>query len=221
METTNTSDERAIVPRWGRGLATFLAVGLLVFALHRYLAGFDQHVRYVRLIADEFASVQLEVIRAHPLSEHLHRLGGSALVLAGLLQFSERLRRRRPALHRAIGRCYVGLAMLAAGSGITMGVTRPFGGISEAVPSVVFGAALIAVTTVALTLALRRRFVAHRAWMIRSFAIALGPMMVRIVYVPLWMVFGLPEREVVGVSFWLGWIINIVIAELWLRRARR
>lgn len=219
MERSTSREEAGIVPRWGRGTALFLAVGLLVFALHRYLAGFDRHVFYVSYIAEEFATVQMPVIRSHPLSEHLHRLGGSLLVLAGLLQFSERLRRRRPALHRAVGRVYVALALLAACSGIYMGTAHPFGGIREAIPSVVFGAALIAVTTVALALVLRRRFAAHREWMIRSYAIALGPMMVRIVYVPLWMVVGIPERETVGISFWLGWLINLAIAEAWIRRS--
>ncbi len=221
MERSTSKDEAGIVPRWGRRAAIFLAVGLLAFALHRYIAGFDRHVHYVRYIAEEFASVQLPVIRSYPLSEHLHRLGGSVLVLAGLLQFSERLRRGRPALHRAFGRVYVALALLAACSGIYMGMAHPFGGISEAIPSVVFGVALIAVTTVALALVLRRRFAAHREWMIRSYAIALGPMMVRIVYVPMWMVMGIPEQTTIGLSFWLGWLINIAIAEVWIRRRRQ
>jgi len=220
MERASSQDETGIVPRWGRATAIFLAVGLLVFALHRYLAGFDRHVFYVSYIAEEFATVQLPLIRTYPLSEHLHRLGGSLLVLAGLLQFSERLRRGRPALHRAVGRVYVALALLAACSGIYMGTAHPFGGIREAIPSVVFGVALIAATTVALALVLRRRFAAHREWMIRSYAIALGPMMVRIVYVPMWMVIGVPEQTTIGISFWLGWLINVALAEVWIRRRR-
>lgn len=213
--------EPSIVPRWGERAAIALAVGLLAFALHRYLGGFESHVRYVRWIADEFASEQLAVIRASPISEHLHRLGGSALVIAGLLQFSPGLRRRRPALHRAIGRVYVALALVAASSGITMAIAHPFGGLAETIPGVLFGVLLIVTTIVALRLAMRRRIAAHRAWMIRSFALVLGPMTIRLVYVPMWMLGGIPERETIAPAFWIGWLVNLGLAELWIRRSRR
>lgn len=209
-----------MAPRWGRGVTIFLAVGLLLFALHRYVGGFDTHVRLVRLIAHDFASVQLPVIRSYPLSEHLHRLGGSLLVLAGLLQFHAGLRRARPRLHRAVGMIYVPLALCAALSGIYMGAAHPFGGVREAVPSVVFGSALIGVTLFALALARRRRFEAHREWMARSYALVLGPMTIRMLYVPLWMVLGLPETEAVWVSFWLGWLTNLAVVEVWIRGRR-
>lgn len=206
---------------WGRRVGIFLAVGLLVFALHPYLAGLDAHVRYVQLIAHEFATVQLPVIRSFPVSEHLHRLGGSLLVLTGLLQFSEGLRRTRPRTHRAMGWVYVPLALLAGLSGATMAWMHPFGGVLEVVPSVVFGAALVVVTIVALTLARRRRFEAHREWMIRSYAIVLGPMTIRIVYVPIWMLIGVPERHAIWISFWIGWLLNVAVAEAWIRARRR
>lgn len=215
-----TRVDGAMAPRWGRGAAIFLAVGLLVFALHRYVGGFDLHVRLVGLIAREFAAVQLPVIQSHPLSEHLHRLGGSLLVLTGLLQFHAGLRRARPRVHRAIGLTYVPLALCAALSGIYMGAAHPFGGAREAVPSVVFGLALIGVTLFALVLARRRRFDAHREWMARSYAIVLGPMTIRILYVPLWMLCGLPETEAVWVSFWLGWLTNLAVVEAWIRGRR-
>lgn len=206
---------------WGRRAAIFLAVGLLVFALHRYVGGFEAHVRYVQLIAYEFATVQLPVIRASPVSEHLHRLGGSLLVLAGLLQFSDRLRRTRPRMHRAAGWLYVPLALLAALSGAYMACTHSFGGVLEVVPSLVFGAAMVVVTLVALALARRRRFEAHREWMIRSYALVLGPMTIRIVYVPMWMLFGVPERHTAWISFWIGWLFNVAVAEAWIRARRR
>ena len=215
------SQDAALVPVWGRRAAIFLAVGLLAFALHPYLAGFDAHVRYVQLIAHEFATVHLPVIRSFPVSEHLHRLGGSLLVLAGLLQFSDSLRRSQPRMHRAIGWVYVPLALLAGLSGATMAWRHPFGGVLEVIPSLVFGAALVVVTIVALMLARRRKVQRHQEWMIRSYAIVLGPMTIRIVYVPLWMLLGVPERHAIWISFWLGWVLNLAVAAAWIRARRR
>lgn len=215
------SVERALVPVWGRRAAIFLAVGLLAFALHPYLAGLDTHIRYVQWIAHEFATVHLAVIRSFPVSEHLHRLGGSLLVVAGLLQFSDGLRRTRPRLHRATGWVYVPLAVLAGLSGAFMAFTHPFGGALEVVPSVVFGGALVVVTLVALALARRRRFEAHREWMVRSFAIVLGPMTIRLVYPPFWLLLGVPERQTIWITFWIGWLVNVAVAEAWIRARRR
>lgn len=215
-----TQADGSMAPRWGRGVTIFLAVSLLIFALHRYVGGFDRHLQLVQLIAHDFAEVQLPVIRSYPLSEHLHRLGGSLLVLAGLLQFHAGLRRDRPRLHRAIGMTYVPLALIAAASGISMGTAHAFGGVLEAVPTVVFGVALIVVTLFALVLARRRRFEAHREWMARSYALVLGPMTIRLLYAPLWMLLGLPETTAVWVSFWLGWLTNLVIVEAWIRGRR-
>ena len=68
---------------------------------------------------------------------------------------------------------------------------------------------------------MRRRIAAHRAWMIRSFALVLGPMTIRLVYVPMWMLGGIPERETIAPAFWIGWLVNLGLAELWIRRSRR
>lgn len=210
-----------VIPGWGRKLSVALALGLMAFALHRYIAGLERHVEVVSYIAHDFAREQLANVAASPISEYLHRLGGAALVLAGLLQFSDGLRRRAPRVHRAIGWVYVALALVSAVSGIWMVLHSNFGGALEVVPILVFGPALIVTTLVALTLALRREFVRHRVWMIRSYALVLGPMTVRIVYVPLWTLLGLPERHAIWVSFWLGWGVAIVIAEWWIRRHAR
>lgn len=206
------------MPAWGRKLSVGLALGLMGFALHRYVAGLDGHVAVMQHIAYEFSTRHMAVLASFPASELLHRVGGALLVLAGLLQFSDGLRRRRPRVHRAIGWVYVPLALLAASSGMYMVLHHGFAGILEVVPTLVFGAAMIVTTSVAFALALRRRFGRHRIWMIRSYALVLGPMTVRIVYVPLWMVLGLPEEHAIWVSFWLGWGISMAVAEWWIRR---
>lgn len=214
------SVDGALVPVWGRRAAIFLAVSLLGFSLPRYL-GFDRHVAFAQHLAHELATVHLAVIRSFPVSEHLHRIGGALLLVTGLLQFSDRLRRARPRIHRATGYVYVTLALLAGISGVYMGFAHPFGGALETVPSAVFGVAVVVVTIVALTLARRRRFEAHREWMVRSYAIVLGPATIRLAYAPIWMLLGVPERHAMWISFWIGWLVNVAVAEVWIRARRR
>jgi len=142
------------------------------------------------------------------------------LVVTGLAQFLVELRRKRPKLHRVCGYIYVVLALSAGLSGIYLGIQLPFAE-SETIPSVVFGAALVVVTIVALNLARQHRFEIHREWMIRSYALVLGPALIRILYLPAWRVFGLSQEDAFGVTFWLGWLITWGFAELWIAARKR
>jgi hypothetical protein len=57
--------------------------------------------------------------------------------------------------------------------------------------------------------------------MVRSYALVLGPMMVRFAYIPTWALFGVPERESIVIAFWVGWLINVAVAEWWIATRRR
>jgi uncharacterized membrane protein len=105
-----------------------------------------------------------------------HGLAGAAAMLLAPLQFSERLRKRYPALHRASGYVYVaGMAVLAP-----MGVYVQYNGEtlhgfprSFTVLAAVNAVMLFVVTGIALLFALRRRLAPHRQWMTRSYAVGL------------------------------------------------
>lgn len=53
----------------------------------------------------------------------VHGLGGLTALTAGAFQFSSRLRRLRPALHRAIGKIYIGAVTIAAPVAIYIGTS--------------------------------------------------------------------------------------------------
>ncbi|MFO7565511.1 MAG: DUF2306 domain-containing protein [Enhygromyxa sp.] len=214
-------DVQAIVPRWARPVIVLLAVLLIWFALDRYVTGLQGHKRAFEYLAPDYGLGQLDVLASMPGTELLHRIGGTILLLAGLSQFSVRLRRARPKLHRAIGYVYVVLAISAGCSGIYLGVRVPFAGVAEAIPAALFGAALIVCTVVALRFARQRRFEIHREWMVRSFAFALGPITQRVYYLPAWSVFGLDEHDAMWIGFWLGWLSTWIPAEIWIAARKR
>jgi xanthine/uracil permease len=106
-------------------------------------------------------------------------------------------------------------------SGIAMSLTAPFGGVGETVPSVIFGVALIVVTLLGLARARARQFERHREWMVRSFALCLGPVAIRLL-APIFVYgLGMPERAAIVPSFWAGWLVNLALAEVWIRRRQR
>ena len=61
-------------------------------------------------------------------------------------------------------------------------------------------------------------FNAHRRWMLRSFALALSAITLRAWKLALVMAFHPRPRDVYRIVAWLGWRLNLVVAEWLIRR---
>lgn len=157
-------------------------------------------------------------IGGNPFAEpflYLHVAGAATALLVGPFQFLGRLRDRAPGLHRATGWLY-GLGCLIGG---LAGGLLALG--STAGPIAAAGFGLLAVawlwTTVrAVRLAMARRIAEHRAWMIRSFALTLAAVTLRL-YLPAAIALEAPFLEAYRAIAFLCWVPNLLIAELWLR----
>jgi len=75
----------------------------------------------------------------------------------------------------------------------------------------------IAVNLLGWRAAVQGRFVEHRRWMIRSWALTLAAVTLRL-YLPLVMVLDLPFLPCYRAISFLAWVPNLIVAELWLRR---
>jgi len=95
-----------------------------------------------------------------------HAMFGTFALIAGTLQFSSRLRQRRIALHRLMGRSYVVAVYGAALTAFAISWGRPL------LPgTLVQGLTWIVVTTVAWVLARNGHIAVHRQWVARSYAV--------------------------------------------------
>lgn len=173
---------------------------------------------------DESTTGVLTQLRDRPLWFFMH-IGGGGLALAlAPWQFASPLRNRWPLIHRFMGRLYV-LAIMVGGSGGLVMASR-----SDAGPIAQVGFGLLAIlwlttTSVAFILAWRRKIAAHRRWMIRSTALTLAAVTLRI-YIPFSMMvlnprFGIEFETAYIAIAWACWVPNLLIAELYLRRDRR
>ncbi|MGI9264549.1 MAG: DUF2306 domain-containing protein [Gammaproteobacteria bacterium] len=145
-----------------------------------------------------------------------HLAAGGIAIVTGACQFSARLRQNSPVIHRALGRIYV---VMVLASGISAGFMAPF---SDGGVAAHFGFGMMAflwlATTVMAYLRIRSRdFSAHREWMIRSYALCLAAVTLRI-YLPLSAVAGIPFSESYPAISWLCWVPNLIIAEWFLVR---
>jgi uncharacterized membrane protein len=150
----------------------------------------------------------------------LHAGFAALALLVGPFQWLPRLRARVPKLHRWMGRVYV----LACGLGGVAGLILAAGASTGPISQLGFG--LLALlwlgsTLMAWRMAVQRRFAEHRAWMVRSFALTLSAVTLRLYLAVL---LALPMSQFVDgyrlISF-LCWVPNLLLAELFLRRSRR
>lgn len=192
----------------------FLAVLLMLFAGVNRLGS---------LTLDPETADELDVRYVqHPWVSILHIVPGTLLLTLAPLQFVARIRRRRINIHRGLGRI---LATCAAISGVAVLVLNflfpSFGGISTQTATLFFGVIFLFSLAMAIRHIINKDVRQHREWMIRMFSLAVGVATVRVFFGILGLLTGLSFEEIIGASFWLGFGVNLMIAEVWINHTRR
>lgn len=175
-------------------------------------------LRYFSLNPVVFIPGQQAAYLANAVPLLLHIAGGTVALAVGPFQFLSKLRSRRPALHRALGRVYLAAVLLTAAGGL--GLAR----IAEGGPLARLGFAalavvLLATTAMALAAVLGHRFPAHRAWMTRSYAVIFTAVTFRL-WLGAFALLGLPLDQAYAVGAWTAWMINLLVAEALLQHSR-
>ena len=159
---------------------------------------------------------------AEPLPVAVHIVCASTYILLGPLQFIPGFRRRRPGWHRIAGRVLIPAGILAALAGLVDGRLLPAGpGRRRAAAYVrlVFGSALAGSLVLGYIAIRHRDFAAHRAWMIRGYAVAQGAGTQALIGIPWLLIAGQPAEYLPRtLMLTAGWVINVAVAELIIRR---
>lgn len=158
-------------------------------------------------------------IAASPAPLVVHVVAAAVFAVAGAFQFPARIRRRHRTWHRRTGRVLVAAGLLVAGTGIWMTL------FSAAAPggALLWTARLVAGSAIAVGLALgftairRRDVAAHRAWMIRAYALSVAAGTQTLTQGLGEGVFGVTELST-GLSVGSAWLINAAVAERLVRR---
>jgi hypothetical protein len=189
----------------GWGVAAVLSVGVALYAYHYLLP----HAFVAPGVGDN--------PMVHPWL-FVHAGFAATAMLLGPFQFLTRLRARAPAVHRWTGRVYATACLIGGGAGFLLALGSTAGPIARA-GFASLAVVWLATTAMAWRLALQRRFVEHRRWMIRSFALTFAAVTLRL-YIPIAAVAGLPGLQSYIAIAWLCWVPNLVFAELYLARGR-
>ncbi len=157
----------------------------------------------------------------HPWVALLHIVPGLLFLTLAPLQFVARIRQRRIGLHRGLGRMLATCAAISGLFALVAALRLPaFGGISTQAATVFFGVIFLFSLAKAIRHIRRKEVRLHREWMIRTYALATGVASIR-VFIALFMALSdLAFEEVFGTSFWLGFGVNLLVAEVWINHTR-
>jgi uncharacterized membrane protein len=149
----------------------------------------------------------------------IHVYASIWVLLAGFTQFSKQIQKKSPRLHRTFGYIYVVDVLLITGpAGLLMGFYAN-GGISSRIAFVSLAALWIFFTAMALYKARKKDFKAHRRFMIRSYALTLSAITLRAWKYAITNSFELPPMDVYRAVAWLGWVVNLLVAEIIIYRS--
>ena len=153
----------------------------------------------------------------------VHIVGAALYVLVGVLQFVPRIRRRHLTWHRRAGRLLAAAGLAVAGSALWMTLLydqKAGTGDLLYVLRLVFASAMAACLILGFTAVRRDDITAHRAWMIRAYAIALAAGTQAFTEGIGDAVFGAGELRG-DLAKGAGWVINLAVAEYAIRRPAR
>jgi hypothetical protein len=150
----------------------------------------------------------------------LHIVSGTVAIATLCLLVWPWLRINYPAIHRVSGRLYVFAGVLPTTLMIYTLIGLASVKNASTLGAVVLSTLWLSTTILGFRAARQRRYLEHRRWMIRSFALGIAILWTRPIFTVAFTVPGLAAelemlQTVVG---WVPWLVNLALAELWLLR---
>lgn len=147
---------------------------------------------------------------------YVHIISSVIVMPFGVLQFSSYLFQYQSKLHRRLGKAYIlAILLLAAPSGLIIAGFAN-GGLAAKVGFTIQSLVWWSYTYNAWQLATKQQWQMHSRAMIKSFAITLAAMSLRVESYIMYYVFETKPIETYLTVTWLSWVGNLLIAELLL-----
>ena len=150
--------------------------------------------------------------------DHVHFTCGGIALIVGPFSFRRDALAQKPAVHRAIGWLYMTCVLLSGTAALLM-ATNSIAGIASHLGFGILGVLWLGTSVVGLAHVKRGNVVAHRRWMVRSYALCFAAATLRPQLPILALAFG-DFQTAYRVVSWSCWVPNLIFAELWLRRTR-
>jgi len=210
-----------------RGAVIFLAAIGSAVALRRMvhlvpvvIGGYRPPAAAANPAGAQFGALD-DLFARYPILTLVHVVPGLFFMLLGPWQFSATIRARHLRWHRWNGRIFVCCGVVIGVSALVMSFGMPaIGGVNQAAATTLFGAFFLLALGKAVWHIRRKEVAQHREWMIRAFAVGLAVATIRPIigiFFATSRVSGLTPHEFFGIAFWIGFTVQLMAAEAWIR----
>lgn len=199
----------------GLNALVLLALGVFTFLMAQITVEYipyDTDVGFLRIKQDY---IDIDHWR---IAFFVHVYASMWALLAGFTQFSSAIQSYYPRVHRTLGYVYVTNVLLITGPASLVMSLYANGGPTSKIAFALLAIGWITFTAIALVKAKNGDFAAHRNFMIRSYALTLSALTLRAWKWSITNTVELPPMDVYRAVAWLGWVPNLLIAELLIRR---
>jgi len=206
-------------PKAAKAIKWLLPLILLYFTYRMallswpYLA-FDDRVAFLRI---KQSVVNIPWWKA---AFYVHVFTSIFLLLAGFTQFSTRLLKQYPGVHRTMGKLYVFVLLFLSGPAGFLLAIKANGGIWSQLAFTTLAVLWWWFTWQAWRSILAGRIKIHQDFMWRSFALTLSAVTLRSWKWLIVFVWAPPPMDTYRLVAWLGWVPNLLLVEWWIRRQK-
>ena len=146
----------------------------------------------------------------------IHVYSSIFLLIAGFTQFWKQIRIKYPVIHRNIGKAYVFIILLVSSpSGLVMAY-HANGGTGAKISFSILAILWFIFTYLAFQYAIKRKWKLHQQFMMRSFALTLSAISLRLFKWIIVSTLALPPMDTYRIVAWSGWTVNLVVIESYL-----
>lgn len=197
---------------------TYAVLSIACFLMLRTIIGYTSFRDDAQFLALKQAYVHNVVWKT---AFYIHVFSAIIALLAGFTQFSPEILRDSPRTHRLIGRIYVvNILLINFPIGLVMGFYAN-GGVPGKAAFLLLDILWFYFTLKAFLCAKNRRFVDHKNYMIRSYALTFSAVMLRTWKLILSNILVIDLAELYVIDAWLAILPNLMIAEIIIRSNHR
>lgn len=150
----------------------------------------------------------------YKLTFYTHVIFAIFSLIAGFTQFSKTIRKRYSKIHKNFGWLYIVTVLIfAAPSGFIIGIYAN-GGILSQIAFCLLAVLWFWFTFKALKAIVNKNYKVHQTFMIRSFALTLSAITLRLWKYLIVYFFEPRPMDVYQIVAWLGWVLNLILAEV-------
>ena len=178
-------------------------------------------LQYIPIRTDAaFLQLKQEYLNIIPwkIAFFVHVFSSIFVLAAGFTQFTPSILKKHKNIHRAIGKAYVFNVLFITGPASFIMALFANGGTSSRMAFSILSILWIFTTAMAWRTAMQRRFVEHKMWMYRSYALTLSALTLRLWKWLLVLLFHLRPMDAYMIVAWLGFVPNLLFAELLIAR---